>query len=96
MNPKLSLFVLASSLTVVAAAAYIKPANATITSPEQTINQRIEKVREALLDKENLNYSEQTNPESEQLISRWANYWSNYCYWVNWYNYGYWANFLNC
>ncbi|NJL10911.1 MAG: rSAM-associated Gly-rich repeat protein [Richelia sp. RM1_1_1] len=96
MNPKVRLSVLVSSLVVVAAAAYAKPVDAANVSSEKTINQRLERVRQTISETENQNIPNQKVSESNQLMARWGNYWSNGCWWVNFYNYGTWVSRVYC
>lgn len=94
MNPKLSFYALMSGFAVIVAVVSTTSTSAVAVNPEQTIEQRVSKVREAIGQQDNPAISERQASEGNNLISQWYNNWTNNP-WENWSNTGWYNNWTN-
>jgi rSAM-associated Gly-rich repeat protein len=109
MNPKLNFYVLISSFAMMISVVSAIPANASQANSQQTIEQRVNNIREILEQQDLQPDLEQTMPEDDNLISSkpkpyWFNaVWNKQVWWnienwrnasKNWDNTG-WSNWHN-
>jgi len=87
---------------VLAGGVFVPAAKAAVIDvPQQTLEQRVKLVSDALrlkLAEDNRSGSLEAKGDSDELLAQWGNAWgnwNNWRNWNNWYNWGNWGNWGN-